>query len=141
MMDSEIVVLLLLTLCPAQPVRAKVHAFKPGVPTHTWPQSQELPEDTDPAHGRGSSESQMFIGATTANINTATGQMMTVSSEPVSNPAATWLPTGPVGVSVELVESFPHGLPSPTIDSTPSRAALSNPSIIKVRRSFTRRRG
>jgi hypothetical protein len=142
-MNPKILLLLPgLTVYPAQPARAVVRTFRPVVPIHAWPQSRELPEDTEPGHGRGSSESRMFIGATTLNTNTASGQMMIANSEPISNEATheTWLSTGPIILSVGFVESLPQSLPTLTVDSAPNRV-LSNPSMIKMRRSVTRRRG
>jgi len=107
-----------------------------------WPESREIPEDTEPAHGHGSSESQMFIGATTINTNTSSGQMLMVNSEPISSDDAqiAWLPTGPVFVDAGLIESFPRYAPNLDTASGIDRLGhMSNPSTIEIRRSFTRR--
>jgi hypothetical protein len=149
-MDPKVLLLLPgLAACPTMHTHATLHSLtNPATPVHEWPVRQEQPEKTDPPHGEGSGESVIFVGINTNVATNTSGSVINVDSGASgshSMPSATWLPNGlDLITSInELSDPFPPAmLPGTMIPIGPERTKhLTNPSTIKSRRSYTRRRG
>jgi hypothetical protein len=121
-------------------------ATSTGVPVYVWPESKEQPEKTEPPHGEGSGESVLYIGIH-SDLSTNSSNASTIIDSGASGvqplPTAMWLPNdlNIVTTTCELTEPFPVVLPTGVItrfcpDSTQH---LTNPSMIKQRRAYTRR--
>lgn len=149
-MDTKVLLLLSgIAACPTPHTRATLHSLTPpAMPVHEWPVHQERPEKTAPPHGEGSGESVMFVGINTNVATNVSGSVISVDSGASgshSMPSATWLPNGLNLVTTinQLADPFPPAMLHETmILIGPDRTKhLTNPSTIKARRSYTRRRG
>jgi hypothetical protein len=131
---------------PAPQGQAVMHALRaPNLPIHTWPAPNEHPEKTDPPHGEGSGESPMYGGLSaysTATVNVSAGVSGIAPDTYVA-----WLPnTLPLMFSPRdlknQIDTFPTSAPSNVIVRIEPDTSkhLSNPSAMKLRREYTRRR-
>jgi hypothetical protein len=124
-----------------------MHALTvPAAPINGWPERREPLEGDHPGHGEGSDESVMFTGL---NVSNTTASVRVDSGASGLSPYTSvgWLPRGSNLVmsfdQFVVVEPLPTPMPSETsLNVSPNATRhLNNPSTIKTRRSFTRRRG
>ncbi len=147
-MDPKVLFLLPgLVASPTKGNQAEWHAVAPllAMPVYEWPVHPEQPEKTDPPHGEGSGESVMFTGINTNTFTNASGRLITVDSGASGSqiPYATWLPQG-LNLVTDVSELGVEPMPPAALIHTANHIGpkhFTGPSGIKVRRSYTRRRG
>ena len=84
----------LLTAQAASPAQPCVYGAVPVTHRRDWPVRRELPEDQEPDHGEGSSESLTYLGVAAYNTtsNTSPVSVYSPSGSYLSVAPATWLP-------------------------------------------------
>jgi hypothetical protein len=151
-MDPQLLLILAgLASCPTSDAKPTLYiSVASPAPIRKWPELPDLPERDHPAHGEGSSESPMYLGIGAFATNTNTSSRVTVDSSasgdyPSIASQAIWLANGfPLITSMQdfdVEPSLTTPLVAETIQVTPdTRKHLTNPSTLKTRRAYGRRR-
>lgn len=79
-----------LVACPASPAQPSVQEYVSVAPVRNWPGRPELPEDQEPDHGEGSSESLTYLGM--GGYTNTSARPMTIDSSAVGPASSAWLP-------------------------------------------------
>ena len=146
-MDPKVLLLLPGFVAPQQQHSSATPTVRvwaaPVMPRYEWPERREPIEGGEhPGHGEGSDESPMFVGTTT-NTNVASDIMVDSGASAGPYLHNGWLSRGlniitssDEFVLQEQISPSPFLPPSTVLDSPDTTRYRSNPSMIKIRRTF-----